>query len=155
MKKYTVLVVGGAVVALGVATVVLQRADIGDTKKTTMEETDTPRQETSLISSDVSAFTLFLEEQQPMVLDVRTPEEYAEGHLSGARNIDFFAEDFAARLEELDRNASYAIYCRSGNRSGQALNLMRSLGFVSVVNLSGGMLAWEGSGGVVCTATTC
>lgn len=100
-------------------------------------------------------FASYVADSQPVVIDVRTPEEYAAGHLEGARNIDFRSSDFRSGLEALDRAAPYAVYCRSGNRSGQALEVMREMGFTSVVNLSGGILAWEGGGGKVCTATAC
>ncbi len=102
------------------------------------------------------AFAAYVDEAKPTVLDVRTPEEYAAGHLEGARNIDFRAPSFRAELEKLDKSTPYAIYCRSGGRSGQALEVMRSMGFTSVVNLDGGMLAWQGEGRSVCEAgATC
>ena len=60
-----------------------------------------------------------------VVLDIRTPEEFRDGHLPGARNLDFFAPDFRQRLEALARgDAPVLLYCRSGNRSGQALSLI-------------------------------
>ena len=64
-----------------------------------------------------------------MLLDVRTPEEFATGHLAGAQLMNFEAADFDARLATLDKNATYAVYCRSGNRSGQALERMEAAGF--------------------------
>ena len=67
-----------------------------------------------------------------VVIDVRTPEEFAEQHLDGALNIDIRAADFVQRLESLDRNTPYAVYCRSGNRSAQAVQAMKDLGFTSV-----------------------
>jgi phage shock protein E len=83
----------------------------------------------------------------PRLLDVRTPEEFASGHLAGAENLDFNARaSFEAQLAALDRNAPYAIYCRSDNRSGQALEMMRGLGFTDVVDLAGGIIAWQAAG---------
>lgn len=70
-----------------------------------------------------------------VLLDVRTPEEFAGGHLEGALNIDVQSPDFAARVGELDPDANYLVYCRSGNRSGQAINQMRSLGFGDLANI--------------------
>jgi rhodanese-related sulfurtransferase len=70
-----------------------------------------------------------------VLLDVRTPGEFAGGHLEGALNIDVQSPDFAARVGELDPNANYLVYCRSGNRSGQAINQMRSLGFGDLANI--------------------
>ena len=81
-----------------------------------------------------------------VVLDVRTPEEFAAGHLAGAINVDFKRDDFASRLSELDRGRTYLVYCRSGNRSTRALPILDELGFGRVVNLDGGVLAWEKAG---------
>ncbi|MHA7861551.1 rhodanese-like domain-containing protein [Tessaracoccus sp. Y36] len=67
-------------------------------------------------------------------LDVRTPDEYDAGHVDGARNIDFYAPDFADQLAELPRDATYVVYCQSGNRSGQAKTAMDELGFTDVID---------------------
>ncbi len=80
------------------------------------------------------------------VLDVRTPEEYAEGHIEDAELIDFYASDFERRIDALDRSATYVVYCRSGNRSGQATALMAALGFAAVNDVAGGIVAWEAAG---------
>lgn len=72
-----------------------------------------------------------------IVLDVRTPGEYQSGHLAVARNIDFLADDFQARVDPLPREATYYLYCRSGNRSGQAARLMANMGFTNVYNIGG------------------
>lgn len=80
------------------------------------------------------------------VLDVRTAEEYGAGHVAGAEQLDFYAPDFADRLAELDRNTTWVVYCRSGNRSGQATAMMEQLGFASVVDVDGGITAWEAAG---------
>ena len=80
------------------------------------------------------------------IIDVRTPEEFAEGHLPGADLIDISAPDFVDRIEALDRSATYFVYCRSDNRSGQATALMADLGFDSIYELEGGTVAWLASG---------
>ena len=80
------------------------------------------------------------------IIDVRTPEEFAGGHLPGARLIDISASDFVSRIEVLDRSATYFVYCRSDNRSGQATALMADLGFDSIYELEGGTVAWLASG---------
>jgi phage shock protein E len=81
-----------------------------------------------------------------VVLDVRTPEEFAEGHLEGAVLVDFYAADFAEQLAALDTDVPYLVYCRSGNRSGQALGVMEQLGFASAVDVDGGIVAWTDAG---------
>lgn len=70
-----------------------------------------------------------------IVLDVRTPAEYAAGHLDGAQLLDFNGGQFAAALPDLDPQAAYILYCRSGNRSGQAVGLMKNAGFTNATNL--------------------
>lgn len=70
-----------------------------------------------------------------ILIDVRTAEEYSSGHVQGAINHDFLSGDFQAALAGLDKNASYQLYCRSGNRSGQAMELMQQAGFTRVENL--------------------
>ena len=81
-----------------------------------------------------------------VILDVRTLEEFQEGHLEGAEMIDFYAADFADRLDDLDKDVPYLLYCRSGNRSGQARALMEELGFTDVADVDGGVIAWTEAG---------
>lgn len=81
-----------------------------------------------------------------VVLDVRTPDEFAEGRLTDAVLIDFYEPDFAERLAELDRDVPYVLYCRSGNRSGQVRAVMTELGFTDVADVDGGVLAWAQAG---------
>lgn len=69
-----------------------------------------------------------------VVIDVRTPDEYAAGHLEGALNVDVQAADFTARIAELDPEAGYVLYCRSGSRAGVAADQMAALGFDDVTN---------------------
>jgi rhodanese-related sulfurtransferase len=81
-----------------------------------------------------------------VVLDVRTPEEFAAGHLDGAVQVDFYDEDFTEQLAALDPDVPYLVYCQSGNRSGQTLGIMDELGFSSAVDVDGGIVAWQGAG---------
>jgi len=81
-----------------------------------------------------------------VILDVRTADEFAAGHLDGATMIDFYSPDFADRLAALDRDVPYLLYCHSGNRSGQARQLMSDLGFVDVADIDGGIAAWAANG---------
>ena len=71
------------------------------------------------------------------VIDVRTPAEFASGHLEGAVNIDWEGTDFAGQVAALDKNGTYVLYCRSGNRAGQALDAMTSMGFAHLNNAGG------------------
>ncbi|MBU6402633.1 MAG: rhodanese-like domain-containing protein [Verrucomicrobia bacterium] len=81
-----------------------------------------------------------------VILDVRTPEEYRRGHLTGSTNINFFAADFAQRVGALDRNQTYLVHCAVGGRSAKACVQMNRLHFKSLYNLEGGIKAWEKAG---------
>ncbi|MGD2042281.1 MAG: rhodanese-like domain-containing protein [Acidimicrobiia bacterium] len=81
-----------------------------------------------------------------VVLDIRTPEEVAAGAIDGAQVLDFYSATFQAEIGELDRDTTYLVYCRSGNRSAQATQLMENLGFEDVYELEGGILAWANAG---------
>lgn len=75
-----------------------------------------------------------------VLLDVRTPAEFAEGHIEGAINIDFENPNFSAEIQKLDTAKSYFVYCRSGNRSGQAIPIMKRAGIASIQELKGGIV---------------
>jgi rhodanese-related sulfurtransferase len=74
---------------------------------------------------------------QPVVVDVRTADEFAQNHLVGAMNLDFKAVDFSEQIQKLDKSGSYRLYCRTGNRSAQAAELMKTLGFGDVQSVGG------------------
>ena len=86
---------------------------------------------------------LVMLDTQVIIVDVRTPEEVAEGHLEGAINVDFRAENFFEQVDLLDRDQTYLLYCRSGRRSASALELMQANGFSKLYDLEGGFLAWK------------
>ena len=94
-----------------------------------------------------SDFSTAMKTPGTIVLDVRTPAEYASGHLPQAQNIDIEGSDFATRIAALDKNATYAVYCHSGNRSGAALEQMAAADFTHVYDLAGGIGAWQSMGG--------
>jgi len=81
-----------------------------------------------------------------IVLDVRTPQEFRQGHIEGAVLLDYYAPDFRDRFAALDRDAPIFMYCRSGNRSSHVLKMADELGFKAVYDLRGGILAWNASG---------
>ncbi len=80
------------------------------------------------------------------VLDVRTPGEFAEGHLKGAVNVDFKAADFKEKAAVLDKDTAYLVHCRSGSRSTASLEILKELGFGKIYHLDGGFNAWQKSG---------
>jgi rhodanese-related sulfurtransferase len=95
---------------------------------------------------DVLDFSKKITESGVVILDVRTPGEFAEGYIEGARMIDFQGGSFETEIEALDKNATYAVYCRSGNRSGQAVKIMQDAGFLNLFNLEGGVIDWANQG---------
>jgi rhodanese-related sulfurtransferase len=99
-------------------------------------------QASSFDSITTAQFAEEIQKPGAIILDVRTPEEYATGHIAGAININFYDSNFQEELNKLDKTATYGVYCRSGNRSGKTLPVMQSLGFIQVQDLSGGILSW-------------
>lgn len=86
-----------------------------------------------------------------VVIDVRTPAEYAAGHVEGAINMDVESADFATQLEQLDPEGEYAVYCQSGRRSGIAASTMEDAGFTTVHNLKGGIADLQAAGATLVT----
>ncbi len=99
-----------------------------------------------LVSPAEAAATIADGPEDLVVLDVRTLEEFDEGHLDGAVMLDFYRDDFADELAKLDPDVPYVLYCRSGNRSGQTLAIMDSLGFTEVTEVDGGVVNWQSAG---------
>jgi len=116
--------------------------------ETSTETSETPAQ----IIEDITpqeAFTLIEDNQNNpefVTLDVRTPEEFADGYLENAINLDLYSDTFRDELDLLDKSKTYLIYCRSGNRSGQALDIMEELDFREVYNMMGGIVQWQAEG---------
>lgn len=79
-----------------------------------------------------------------VIMDVRTPEEFNEGHIAGATNIDFYSETFRDTLNGLDKNKTYLVYCRVGNRSGNTMKILSELQFKDSYNMLGGNSPVEG-----------
>jgi rhodanese-related sulfurtransferase len=95
---------------------------------------------------DAQTFKSLVETREGVLLDVRTPEEFNQGHIAGAELIDFYERSFQSKIAKLDKDATYYVYCRSGNRSGQTIALMKSMGFTDVYGLEGGINVWRGAG---------
>lgn len=101
---------------------------------------------TPTLIGPAEAQELVMSDPDVVVLDIRTPEEVAAGAIPGAQVVDFYSPTFRADIDGLDRDATYLVYCRSGNRSAEATELMGNLGFESVYELDGGVLAWANAG---------
>jgi rhodanese-related sulfurtransferase len=81
-----------------------------------------------------------------IIIDVRTPEEFTDGHIDDAINIDFRSESFESEISKLDKGKTYLIYCKSGGRSRGALDMMTNLDFEEVYHLSTGIISWQQEG---------
>jgi len=101
--------------------------------------------------ADVQEFEKITAEKSVVILDVRTPQEFADGHIKDAVNIDVKADSFKDEaLRQLsDKNQMIAVYCRSGRRSVTAANILSEEGYKNIVNLKGGILVWQLSGKAV------
>jgi rhodanese-related sulfurtransferase len=95
---------------------------------------------------NVSEFSSKVTEAGIITLDVRTPGEFNEGHIEGAQLIDFQSGNFENEIATLDKSKTYAVYCRSGSRSGQAVKIMSDAGFTNLYNLNGGVIDWANAG---------
>ena len=96
----------------------------------------------SVETLDTASLASMIDTGTVTLVDVRTPEEVAEGHLDGMMALDFLASDFEHQVMKLDPHKSYYLYCRSGKRSEQACLMLSRKGFENVTNLQGGYLAW-------------
>ena len=85
------------------------------------------------------------------LVDVRTPDEYKGGHITNAKNINFYAADFKDQMDKLDKSKAIAVYCGVGGRSGKASTILNQLGFKTIYDLQGGMSAWKAKGKKVST----
>jgi rhodanese-related sulfurtransferase len=81
-----------------------------------------------------------------IVLDVRTADEFKTGHIPGAKNLDFFADDFAKQVAALDKSKTYLVHCAAGGRSSKACKVFEKENFPSVLHLNEGFKAWEKAG---------
>ncbi len=91
-------------------------------------------------------FEKMMSKKKNMLVDVRTPEEVSEGQIAGALNINFLGENFATEIQNLNKNKTYLLYCRSGSRTRKAADQMQKAGFKKVYMLEGGLTAWKEAG---------
>ena len=94
---------------------------------------------------ELAEFEKKMASEKYLLVDVRTAEEFSEGHIKEAINIDYLAENFSIEIQELELESPVLLYCRSGNRSSKAMKIMKELGFKEVYNLEGGIKGWISS----------
>jgi len=95
---------------------------------------------------DAAGLVEVAQDPDVVVLDVRTPQEYGEGHVPGAVNIDLSSPTFAEEIEALPKESAYVVYCRSGNRSAQAADQMAEAGFTEVYDVDAGLVTLAEAG---------
>jgi rhodanese-related sulfurtransferase len=100
-------------------------------------------QKDSINVISIAEFQKMSSKKKNKVIDVRTPEEVAEGRLAGSVNINFLGENFTQEIEALNKNKPYLLYCRSGARTRRAADQMQKAGFKKVYMLEGGITAWN------------
>lgn len=91
-------------------------------------------------------FEAKIKNQKAQLIDVRTPAEFAAGHLKNARNINYAADNFPEEMAKLDKTKAVYIYCAAGGRSGKAVPVLTQIGFKEVFDLEGGITAWKSAG---------
>ena len=128
LKKFMVLVLAVTLVSGAVLT--------GGCVQTRTIQDVNPKEASSLIQNNRN-------NPDFVIIDVRTPQEFADGHIANATNIDYYAATFRNDINKLDKSKTYLIYCRSGGRSGNTLKIMEELNFGKVYNMLGGIIAWD------------
>jgi len=98
----------------------------------------------SLIKEDVDpeVFAAKMKEEHTVLLDVRTREEFAAGHIPNAINLNYNASDFTEQVNKMDKSKTYLVYCKAGSRSAGAAGIMSSNGFNTIYHLKGGIMGW-------------
>jgi rhodanese-related sulfurtransferase len=97
-------------------------------------------------ASVLDVVTFEQESRKGLLVDIRTESEVAEGMIAKAKHVDFYGPNFLSEMEALGKNKPIYIYCRSGGRSGQALDMLKAAGFTRVHHLEGGFMAWKAIG---------
>jgi len=142
-----------AVLAAAIGLVACGGSDAASTDSTPEPATQsTDATDIRVVSPDEAAATIADAPDDLVILDVRTQEEFDEGHIEGAVVLDFYRDDFADELATFDPAVPYVLYCRSGNRSSQARAIMADLGFQSVEDVDGGIGGWTQAGLPVVTS---
>ncbi|WP_298543714.1 rhodanese-like domain-containing protein [uncultured Aquimarina sp.] len=107
---------------------------------------DNNTKDTAVELITVEEMDSLLEMEKVQLVDVRTPQEYAEGHIEGAINIDFSDENFETLISEVDKSKPVAVYCGRGGRSGKCSAYMKKAGFTKIYDLDGGITEWKYKG---------
>lgn len=104
---------------------------------------ETESEEVTIKTVDKEAFKSAIESGEYILFDVRTVEEYMEGHIERAKSLDVLDDQFDKTISNIDKSQKYLIYCKSGGRSAKALKKMKDAGFTHVLELEGGYQNWN------------
>ncbi len=102
--------------------------------------------DTKVVNVSAKQAKSLIEKGPVQILDIRTPGEFAQGHIAGAININFNSPNFEQELSKLDKNKEYLVHCRSGHRSGNALRTFKKLGFKHIDHMNHGIIDWNNAG---------
>lgn len=91
-------------------------------------------------------FSEKITESDNQLIDVRTPKEFQNGHLKNAKNIHLYDQDFGERIDKLDKNKPVYVYCKAGGRSEEAVEILKTKGFETIIELKGGTDSWTEDG---------
>jgi len=110
------------------------------------KEVNNKNEEVAVELITVEEMDSLLEMEKVQLVDVRTPQEYAQGHIEGSINIDFNDENFETLISEVDKSKPVAVYCGRGGRSGKCSSYMQQAGFTKIYDLNGGITEWKYNG---------
>lgn len=117
----------------------------GQQKNHATSQQTTPSVTTEIVFSDIDipfAQKLIAQSKDLVIIDVRTPDEIANGKIANALEMDIKSPEFKSKLEALDKEGQYMVYCHAGGRSTSAMNMMKEMGFKQVYNMNEGFRAW-------------
>jgi rhodanese-related sulfurtransferase len=97
----------------------------------------------SFVNAEPEQFQSLISKEKVQLIDVRTPEEFKEGHLNHALNIDYYSDSFSSEISKLDNQKPVYIYCHSGKRSTNSVAIFKKAGFTKIYNLDGGIQGWK------------
>jgi len=115
-----------------------------DSNNSKSETTDIPKVSSIYERLEPQEFqTKLSAEKKPQLIDVRTPEEYAQGNIEGSLNLNFYDTDFDKKLAQLDKTKTIFVYCKSGGRSKKTAEKLKQMGFNEIYELKTGYMGWE------------
>lgn len=104
------------------------------------------QQQEGILVEEPNVFEQKMLDKDVQLIDVRTPQEFANGHISNATNMNVNDADFETQIAKLDKNRPVMLYCRSGARSANASSILKQNGFKTIIDLKGGINNWQSSG---------